>query len=89
MHLNDIGAIFFLLDCPPLLNMLTINAFVAAYFVIIQIQYVKHAIKIWNEIIKTIYDRRNRLAIYVSKQLQMYFKNEIYKTFVLKNVRLV
>jgi chromosome partitioning protein len=99
---------YILLDCPPSLGLITINALTAAHSVLIPMQCEYFALegltdlintikKIKKQInteiqieglIRTIYDRRNKLTKEVSDQLSAYFPNKVYKTIVPRNVRI-
>jgi chromosome partitioning protein len=39
-------------------------------------------------LVRTMYDKRNNLALQVSEQLNMHFKQELFKTYIPRNVRL-
>jgi len=98
---------YILLDCPPSLGLITINALTAAHSVLIPMQCEYFALegltdlvntikKIKKQInteiqieglLRTIYDRRNKLTKEVSDQLSIYFPNKVYKTIVPRNVR--
>ena len=99
---------YILLDCPPSLGLITINALTAAHSVLIPMQCEYFALegltdlvntikKIKKQInpdiqieglLRTIYDRRNKLTKEVSDQLSAYFPNKVYKTIVPRNVRI-
>lgn len=99
---------YILIDCPPSLNMLTVNALVAADSVLIPMQCEYYALEgltgLLNTIqklsksvnpklqieglLRTMYDSRNCLAVDVSEQLLMHFKESVYETVIPRNVRL-
>jgi len=99
---------YILIDCPPSLNMLTVNAMVAANGIIIPMQceyYALEGLTALKEtidsiretlnpnleivgILRTMFDPRNRLAIEVSRQLNKFFEDKVYRTIVPRNVRL-
>ena len=99
---------YILIDCPPSLNMLTLNALVAADSIIIPMQCEYYALeglsalletveqikenlnkKLTIEgILRTMYDKRNKLTLDVSKQLTQHFKQQLYSSIIPRNVRL-
>jgi chromosome partitioning protein len=99
---------YILIDCPPSLNMLTLNALVACNGVIIPMQCEYYALEGLSALINTInqiqsvlnprlqiegilrtmYDPRNSLTNDVSKQLNEFFGDRVYRTVVPRNVRL-
>lgn len=99
---------FVLIDCPPSLSMLTLNALVAAHSVLIPVQCEYYALEGLASLVQTIeqlkttvnpalhiegllrtmYDRRNSLALEVSKQLIAHFDKLLYQTIVPRNIRL-
>lgn len=99
---------YILIDSPPSLSILTVNALVAAHSVLIPIQCEYFALEGLSALLKTIkeiqttinthlqiegllrtmYDGRNRLALEVSQQLFNHFPDQVYQTFIPRNVRL-
>ncbi len=99
---------YVIIDCPPVLNLLTINALTASSRVIIPTQCEYFALQGLVElmatinkvqssansalriegILRTMYDRRNRLSYEVSEQLQQHFKGLVFRTIIPRNVRL-
>lgn len=99
---------YMILDCPPTLNMLTINCLVAADSVLIPMQCEYYALEGLTGLVETIekvrhtanprlhiegllrtmYDKRNRLTQEVTEQLQAHFVDRVYKTVIPRNVRL-
>lgn len=99
---------FILIDCPPSLNMLTVNALSAADGVLIPMQCEYYALEglaaLMNTIeqiketinpdleisgiLRTMYDPRNSLTLDVSNELEEYFKDQLYKVAIPRNVRL-
>ena len=99
---------YILVDCPPALNSLTVNALIAADGVIIPIQCEYYALEGLSSLVQTIerirdtanpnlaiegvlrtmFDPRNNLARDVSKQLGVFFKKELYRTIIPRNVTL-
>ncbi len=99
---------YILIDCPPSLNILTVNALAAATAVIKPVQCEFFALQGLSElmttidqikeatntklsikgILRTMFDPRNNLALDVSKQLMKYFKSQVFKTIIPRNIRL-
>lgn len=99
---------FIIIDCPPSLSLLTVNALVAAEGVIIPMQCEYYALEGLSALINTVsritgrmnpglriegilrtmYDPRNSLTQDVSRQLLDHFGEQVYNTFVPRNVRL-
>jgi len=99
---------YIVIDCPPVLNILTANALVAADCVIIPTQCEYFALQGLVELMETIqkvrasanpglriegvlrtmYDKRNRLSYEVSDQLLAHFKDQVFRTIIPRNVRL-
>lgn len=97
-----------LIDCPPSLNILTVNALTAAEGVLIPVQCEYFALEGLtsllntikqikqqinpnleiNGLLRTMYDKRNRLAIDVSAQLMQHFLGKVYHTVIPRNIRL-
>lgn len=99
---------FILIDCPPSLNMLTINALITAHSVLIPLQCEYYALEglasllhnidrirqnanptlMIEGLLRTMYDKRNRLAIEVSEQLIEHFPSQVYETVIPRNIRI-
>ncbi len=99
---------YVLIDCPPALNMLTINALIAATSVLIPVQCEYFALEGLSGLLETVsrvrqrhnpglaiegllrtmFDRRNRLANEVADQLRQHFPETLFRTIVPRNVRL-
>ncbi len=99
---------YVIIDCPPSLNILTLNALTAADSVLIPIQCEYYALEgltaLLNTIeqvrerinprlkieglLRTMFDVRNNLSGEVSRQLNEYFGDQVYRTLVPRNVRL-
>ena len=97
-----------IVDCPPALNMLTVNGLCAADSVLVPMQCEYFALEGLaalldtverikerlnpelriSGLLRTMFDRRNRLANQVSAQLVRYFGERVYMTVVPRNVRL-
>ncbi len=99
---------FIFIDCPPSLNMLSLNSLVAADSVLIPMQCEYYALEgltalmdtisqvreVVNPaleiegLLRTMFDVRNRLCIDVSDELEEHFGEQVFQTFVPRNVRL-
>jgi len=99
---------FILIDCPPSLNMLTVNALSAADGVIIPMQCEYYALEglaalmstveqiretinphiVISGILRTMYDPRSSLTRDVSRELEEYFGDQVYKVAIPRNIRL-
>lgn len=99
---------YIFIDCPPSLNMLTLNAMVAANSVLIPMQCEYYALEGLSAllstmksiqdrinpglhlegILRTMFDNRSRLTKDVSDQLIEYFKEDVFRTCIPRNVRL-
>ena len=99
---------YILIDCPPSLNLLTVNAMCAADCILVPLQCEYFALegltllidtvdqlaRVANPhlriegILRTMYDPRNRLAVDVSRDLEVSFGDLVYKTIIHRNVRL-
>lgn len=97
-----------LIDCPPSLNTLTLNALVAANGVIIPMQCEYFSLEGLTSllatlqqireninptlhisgILRTMFDKRSRLCADVSKQLMRHFANDVFNTYIPRNIRL-
>jgi len=98
---------YIFIDCPPSLNMLTLNALVGSNSVLIPLQCEYFALEglsalldtieqvqtintslVVEGILRTMYDRRSRLAQDVSAQLRKVFAEKVFLTFIPRNIRL-
>ncbi len=99
---------YIFIDCPPSLNMLTLNAMVAANSVLIPMQCEYYALEGLSAllstmksiqdrinpelhlegILRTMFDIRSRLTKDVSEQLLNYFKDDVFRTCIPRNIRL-
>jgi len=92
---------FVLIDCPPSLSLLTVNALTAAQRVLIPMQCEYYALATIKRVrahlnpqleiaglLRTMYDPRNTLSQQVSQQLEVHFGDKVYRTLVPRNVRL-
>ena len=107
---NPIRALYdyILIDCPPALDLLTLNDLMAADSVLIPIQCeffalegiselfvtldrirdsFHHKLKI-EGILLTMFDDRTTLARQVADDLRDFFKNEVFRTIIPRNIRL-
>ena len=99
---------YILIDCPPSLSLLTINALSAASYVLVPIQCEYYALEGLTDLLNTIkllqtklnpaleilgmvrtmFDKRNNLAVEVSSQLVDYFGDKIFYASIPRTVRL-
>ncbi|MDO5555909.1 MAG: AAA family ATPase [Clostridia bacterium] len=99
---------YIIIDCPPSLGLLTINAFTAASSLLIPIQCEYYALEGVGQLINTINlvkkqlnkalyiegvvltmnDARTNLSNQVIKEVKTYFKDNVYKTIIPRNVKL-
>ena len=97
-----------IIDCPPSLGLLTINAFTASDALVIPIQCEYYALEGLGQllntvrlvqrhlnkkleiigIIMTMYDSRLNLSKQVVKEVDSFFKEKLFKTYIHRNVRL-
>lgn len=99
---------YIIIDCPPSLGLLTLNALTAATDIIVPVQCEYYALEgitalletIYHVrdttnpdlnimgVLRTMYDRRNSLALQVSEELESHFGATVFKTIIPRNVRL-
>lgn len=99
---------YILIDCPPALGVLTLNAFTAADSVLIPVQCEYYALEglgqLWNTIrlvhqhfnkdldvegvLLTMLDMRTNLGAEVVEEVRTYFKEKVYDTVIVRNVKL-
>lgn len=99
---------FIIIDCPPALGALTLNAFTASDSVLIPVQCEYYALEglgqLWNTIrlvhqhfnkhlqiegvLLTMLDTRTNLGAEVVEEVRKYFKEKVYNTIIVRNVRL-
>jgi len=99
---------FVLMDCPPSLGLLTINALTAADSILIPIQCEYYALEGLTQlmdtfrlvrealnpslevegVVLTMFDGRTNLSIQVVEDVKRYFKGQVYRSIITRNVRL-
>ncbi len=99
---------YIIIDCPPSLGLLTINAFTTANSLLIPIQCEYYALEgvgqlmntvnlVKKQLNKNLYiegvvltmnDARTNLSTQVVKEVKTYFKDNVYKTIIPRNVKL-
>lgn len=97
-----------IIDCPPSLSLLTINAFTASDGILIPVQAEYYALEGLSQLINTIdlvkrhlntglviegvlltmLDARTNLGSQVSEEVREHFKDQVYDTVILRNIRL-
>ena len=86
---------YILIDCPPSLNLLTVNAMVAAHSVLIPLQSEFFALEglsqlmltIREVVVLTMYDRRNNLSQQVEQDARDNLGDLVFRTKIPRNVR--
>lgn len=99
---------YVLIDCPPSLGLLTVNALVAAKSLLIPIQCEYYALEGLTKLIEsmkmvktrlnpklrvfgvvmTMYDNRTTLSKQVVEEVENYFGNDVFKTYIPRNVKI-
>ena len=79
---------YIIMDCPPSLSMLTVNAMTAADTVLVPIQCEYYALEGLSQLIYTMYDSRTNLSLQVVENVKDNLKQNIYKTIIPRNIRL-
>jgi len=99
---------FILIDCPPSLGILTVNALVAAEKVLVPIQCEYFALEGLGQLMNTVklirsklnptldiagviltmYDARTNLSRDVAEEVKKFFKEQVFKTIIPRNIRL-
>jgi chromosome partitioning protein len=99
---------FIIIDCPPSLSLLTVNALSAAHSVLIPVQCEYYAMEGLGQLertlslikerlnpgleiegyLLTIFDPRNKLCHMVANEVKDFFKDQVFKTIIPRNVRL-
>lgn len=99
---------YIIIDCPPSLGLLTVNAFTTANSLLIPIQCEYYALEgvgqlmntinlVKKQLNKSLYiegvvltmnDARTNLSTQVIKEVKTYFKDNVYKTIIPRNVKL-
>ena len=76
---------FILFDCPPALDLLTLNALVAADGLLVPMQAEYFALE---GVLLTMYDDRTNLSQQVTENLRAFFGDKLFKTTIPRNIRL-
>ena len=91
---------YIIIDCPPSLSMLTINAMTTADSVLVPIQCEYYALEGLSQLIHTVelvkiegvvftmYDARTNLSLQVVENVKENLQQNIYKTIIPRNIRL-
>ncbi len=99
---------FIIIDCPPSLSLLTVNALSATHSVLIPVQCEYYAMEGLGQLertlslikerlnpgleiegyLLTIFDPRNKLCHMVANEVKGFFKDQVFKTIIPRNVRL-
>lgn len=99
---------YIFIDCPPSLNLLTVNALTATdsiiipiqceYFALVGLGQLMNTVKLIKKhlnpsieiegVLLTMKDARSNLVNQVAEEIQKYFKEKVYTTFIPRNVRL-
>ena len=84
---------YIIIDCPPSLGLVTLNAFTASDSVLIPVQCEYYALEGLGQLINTInlvkmYDARTNLSSQVAKEVKNYFEDRVYKAIIPRNVKL-
>ncbi|MEA2039204.1 MAG: ParA family protein [Thermodesulfobacteriota bacterium] len=99
---------YIILDCPPSLGFLTVNALTAADSLLIPLQCEYYALEGLAQILNTfnmvkrglnptlslcgilltMHDKRNNLSQQVANEVRSHFKENVFKTYIPRNVRL-
>lgn len=99
---------YIIIDCPPSLGILTLNALTAADSVLIPIQCEYYALEGLSKLLNTVklvqkhlnkrldiygvlltmYDGRLNLCMQVEQEVRKYFKDKVFSTTIMRNVRL-
>ena len=90
MELLDGKYDFIIIDCPPSLNLLTINALTAANTVLVPIQCEYYALEGLSQVLKTVNLVQKKLnpSLEVVENVKEHLNENIYKTIIPRNVRL-
>jgi chromosome partitioning protein len=84
---------YVLVDCPPSLNLLTINAMAAAHAILVPLQCEFFALEGLSQLLKTVdivltmYDSRNNLSTQVVADVREFMGRKVYDTIIPRNVR--
>ena len=86
---------YIFIDCPPSLELLTLNGLCAADSALVPVQSEYFALEGLSDLVYTIravrrslFDSRTNLAIQVAEEVKRYFPGKVYATVIPRNVRL-
>jgi len=99
---------YIFIDCPPSLNLLTVNALTATdsiiipiqceYFALVGLGQLMNTVKLIKKhlnptieiegVLLTMKDARSNLVNQVAEEIQKYFKEKVYRTYIPRNIRL-
>ena len=78
---------FIFIDCPPSLELLTLNALCAANTLLVPVQGEYYALEGLSDLMN-MYDGRTNRSIQVAQELKRFFGGKVYATVIPRNVRL-
>ena len=83
---------YIFIDCPPSLELLTVNALCAAHSLIVPVQCEYYALEGLSDLLSTVrltmFDSRTNLSLQVAEEVKRHFPGQVYATVIPRNVRL-